>query len=288
MKNALFTGVCTALVTPFLGEQVNYPMLEQLLRRQMEAGIRCVVICGTTGEAPTLSDEEKLELFRIAKAYAGSDCLIIAGTGSNSTSHTAALSLAAEQAGADGLLIVSPYYNKATPEGLVAHYLTVAHTVGIPIIMYNVPSRTGLDIPVSVCQRLSPLPNIAGIKEAGQDITKITKLCRCCDDFCVWSGNDDQIVPAISVGAVGVVSVLSNLLPAQTQLMTDAALSGDWKTARAIQQEMQPLVELLFCEPNPIPVKAAMKYMGFDCGPCRLPLTELSSENKKRLGAFFG
>jgi len=288
MKNALFTGVCTALVTPFLGEQVNYPMLEQLLRRQMEAGIRSVVICGTTGEAPTLSDEEKLELFRRAKAYVGPDCQIIAGTGSNSTSHTAALSLAAEQAGADALLIVSPYYNKATPEGLVAHYLTVAHTVGIPIIMYNVPSRTGVDIPVSVCQRLSPIPNIAGIKEAGQDITKVTKLCRCCDDFFVWSGNDDQIVPAISVGAVGVVSVLSNLLPAQTQLMTEAALSGDWKTARAIQQEMQPLVELLFCEPNPIPVKAAMKYMGFDCGPCRLPLTELSAENKKRLGAFFG
>lgn len=288
MKNALFTGVCTALVTPFLGEQVNYPMLEQLLRRQMEAGIRSVVICGTTGEAPTLSDEEKLELFRRAKAYVGPDCQIIAGTGSNSTSHTAALSLAAEQAGADALLIVSPYYNKATPEGLVAHYLTVAHTVGIPIIMYNVPSRTGVDIPVSVCQRLSPIPNIAGIKEAGQDITKVTKLCRCCDDFFVWSGNDDQIVPTISVGAVGVVSVLSNLLPAQTQAMAEAALSGDWRTARAIQQEMQPLVELLFCEPNPIPVKAAMNYLGFDCGPCRLPLTELSAENKKRLGAFFG
>lgn len=288
MKNVLFTGVCTALVTPFLGEQVNYPMMELLLRRQMDAGIRSVVICGTTGEAPTISEDEKLELFRRAKAYVGSDCQIIAGTGSNSTSHTAALSLDAEHAGVDALLIVSPYYNKATPEGLIAHYLTVAHSVSIPIILYNVPSRTGLDIPVSVCQRLSPIPNIAGIKEAGQDITKVTKLCRCCDDFCVWSGNDDQIVPAVSVGALGVISVLSNVLPAQTRLMTESALSGDFKTAAAMQQEMQPLVELLFCEPNPIPVKAAMKYLGFDCGPCRLPLTELSADNKKRLGSFFG
>ena len=178
MKEALFTGTCTALVTPFLEDKVNYPMMEQLLRRQIDAGIRAVVICGTTGEAPTLSDEEKLEMFRRAKDYVGKDCMIIAGTGSNCTSHAAALSLAAEQVGVDGLLIVSPYYNKATPEGLIAHYLTIAHTVSIPIIAYNVPGRTGVDIPVSVCERLSPIPNMVGIKEASSDITKITKLCR--------------------------------------------------------------------------------------------------------------
>lgn len=288
MEKPLFTGVCTALVTPFLDDRVNYPMMEQLLRRQIDAGIRSVVICGTTGEAPTLSDEEKLEMFRRAKAYVGSDCQIIAGTGTNCTSHAAHLSYAAEQVGVDGLLIVSPYYNKATPEGLIAHYLTIAHTVSIPIILYNVPTRTAVDIPVSVCQRLSPIPNVVGIKEAGRDITKITKLCHCCDHFAVWSGNDDMTVPAISVGAKGVVSVVSNILPAQTHAMAQAALDGDMDTAAAIQQELQPLNELLFCEPNPIPLKAAMRYIGYDCGTCRLPLTELSKENQKKLDAYFG
>lgn len=288
MKEALFTGTCTALVTPFLEDKVNYPMMEQLLRRQIDAGIRAVVICGTTGEAPTLSDEEKLEMFRRAKDYVGKDCMIIAGTGSNCTSHAAALSLAAEQVGVDGLLIVSPYYNKATPEGLIAHYLTIAHTVSIPIIAYNVPGRTGVDIPVSVCERLSPIPNMVGIKEASSDITKITKLCRTCHGFSVWTGNDDQIVPAIAVGAKGVISVLSNVFPVQTQAMAQAALAGDLDTAASLQQEMQPLVELLFCEPNPIPVKAAMKHIGYDCGGCRLPLTSLSRDNKKKLDVFFG
>ena len=288
MEKPLFTGVCTALITPFLDDRVNYPMMEQLLRRQVDAGVRSVVICGTTGEAPTLSDEEKLEMFRRAKAYVGNDCQIIAGTGTNCTSHAASLSYAAEKVGVDALLIVSPYYNKATPEGLIAHYLTIAHTVSIPIILYNVPTRTAVDIPVSVCQRLSPIPNIVGIKEAGRDITKVTKLCRCCDDFAVWSGNDDLTVPAISVGAQGVVSVISNILPAQTQAMAQAALDGDMDTAAAIQQELQPLNELLFCEPNPIPLKAAMRYIGYDCGTCRLPLTELSKENRTKLDAYFG
>lgn len=288
MSEPLFTGACTALVTPFLDGEVNYPMMEQLLRRQMDAGIRAVVICGTTGEAPTLSDDEKLELFRRAKEYAGKDCLIIAGTGCNCTSHSAALSLAAEKVGVDALLIVSPYYNKATPEGLVAHYMTIAHTVSIPIIAYNVPGRTGMDIPVSVCRRLSPIPNIVGIKEASNDVSKITKLCKDCKDFTVWTGNDELIVPAISLGAKGVISVLSNVLPVRTQAMAQAALAGDLDTAAALQQELQPLVELLFCEPNPIPVKAAMRYIGYDCGSPRLPLTELSKENKERLSAVLG
>ena len=287
METPLFTGVCTALVTPFLDDKINYPMMEQLLRRQIDAGIRNVVICGTTGEAPTLSDDEKLEMFRRAKSYVGSDCKIIAGTGTNCTSHAAAMSFAAEQMGVDALLIVTPYYNKATPEGLIAHYLTIAHTVSIPIILYNVPTRTAVDIPVSVCQRLSPIPNIAGIKEAGRDVTKITKLCRCCESFAVWSGNDDMAVPAISVGAKGVVSVVSNLLPVQTHAMVQAALDGDFDTAASIQQELQPLNELLFCEPNPIPLKAAMKHLGYDCGSCRLPLTELTSENRKKLDDYF-
>lgn len=287
MKKPLFQGVCTALVTPFLNGDVNYPMMEQLLRRQLDAGVRAVVISGTTGEAPTLTDEEKLELFHRAKSFVGNDCLIIAGTGCNSTARTAEFSIAAQDEGVDGLLIVSPYYNKATAEGLVAHYLTVAHRVSIPIILYNVPSRTGVDIPVSVYHRLSPLPNIMGVKEAGSNLTKITRICNACGDFFVWSGNDEHIVPAMSLGAQGVISVLSNVVPVETQAMTSAMLAGDLDTATALQQQLQPLIDLLFCEVNPIPVKAAMKYLGYDCGSCRLPLTELSKENKERLEAYF-
>lgn len=284
MKNPQFTGVCTALVTPFLDGKVNYPMLDMLLRRQMDAGISAVVVAGTTGEAPTLSDDEKRELIQRAKDYAGDACVIIAGTGSNSTEHAIALSQDAEDVGADGLLVVSPYYNKATPDGLVAHYTAIAHSVSIPIILYNVPSRTGVDIPVSVYRRLSAIPNIVGVKEAASDITKITRIRReCPKDFAVWSGNDEQIVPAMALGAKGVVSVLSNLCPVETRLMADAALDGDFDTAAGLQVELMGLIDLLFCEVNPIPIKEAMGLIGYDCGSCRLPLTSLTRENRKKL-----
>ena len=279
MEKILFTGACTALVTPFLDDKINYPMLEQLIRHQLDAGINAIVLCGTTGESATLTDDEKIQIVRRAKAYTGADCTIIAGTGSNSTAHAAKLSFAAQEAGADGLLIVSPYYNKATPEGLYSHYLTIAKTVSIPIIAYNVPGRTGVDIPISVYERLNTLPNIVGVKEASTDITKITRICRSCDQLTVWSGNDDHAVAAVALGAKGVISVLSNVMPMQTQAMIMAALDGDFDTAAALQQDLQPLVDLLFAEVNPIPVKAAMKYIGYDCGGCRLPLTELSREN---------
>ncbi len=286
MKKPLFTGVCTALVTPFLDGRVNYPMMEQLLRRQMEAGIEAVVVCGTTGESPTLSDDEKLELLRRCKDFAGDRCRIIAGTGSNSTAHALELSVAAQEEGADGLLIVSPYYNKATPEGLAAHYLTVAHAVHIPIIVYNVPSRTGVDIPVSVYKRLSQLGNIAGVKEASTDITKVARIrMECPQDFCVWSGNDDQAVPVLSLGGQGVISVLSNVAPVETQAMAKAALAGDFDTAAELQVRLLPLIEALFSEVNPIPVKEAMKLLGYDCGGCRLPLTNLSLQNLEKLKA---
>ena len=289
MKKPLFTGACTALVTPFLDDRINYPMLEQLLRRQIDAGIEAVVIAGTTGESATLTDDEKLELFLRAKSYAGDKCKIIAGTGSNSTAHTVQLSKAAEDIGVDGLLIVSPYYNKATPEGLFAHYLAAAHAVALPIIIYNVPSRTGVDIPISVCRRLSRVPNIVGIKEASTDITKITKILRTCgNDLSVWSGNDDMTTPILSLGGQGVISVLSNLLPVQTQAMCRAALDGDFETAAALQIELQPLIEMLFCEVNPIPVKEAMKLIGFDCGGCRLPLTAMTPENREKLRRMLG
>ncbi len=288
MGEPLFTGACTALVTPFLNGNVNYPMLEQLLRRQIDAGIQAVVIGGTTGESPTLSDDEKTEMFRRCKAYTGNACKIIAGAGSNSTQHAVELSIAAEEAGADALLVVTPYYNKATPDGLVAHYIAIAHAVSLPIILYNVPTRTGVDIPVSVCQRLSRVPNIVGIKEASNDITKVARIKLACGpDFSVWSGNDDQIIPCMALGGNGVISVLSNVYPAETQVMCRAALQGDYETAAALQREFLPLIDLLFCEVNPIPVKAAMQCIGYDCGNCRLPLCKLTKEHQQQIERYF-
>ena len=283
MKNPIFTGACTALVTPFLGNQVNYPLLERLIRRQCDAGIRAIVICGTTGESPTLSDREKLELFTKARQYARGEALIIAGTGSNCTEHAIDLSRAAEDCGADALLVVSPYYNKATPEGLLEHYAAIALSTKLPLIVYNVPSRTGVDIPVNVYRQLSQIPNIAGVKEASGDINKISKIKSACPDFAVWSGNDDQIVPVMALGGSGVLSVLSNVLPVQTQALCHAALDGDFDTAADLQLKLLPVIEALFCEVNPIPVKAAMKIMGFDCGICRMPLTPIKEENYKKL-----
>ena len=273
MKHPFFSGVCTALVTPFLKDTVNYPMLEQLLRRQYDAGIRALVICGTTGESATLTDEEKLTMFRYAKKSGPEDLRIIAGTGSNSTVHAIALSQAAQDAGADGLLVVSPYYNKATPEGLYLHYAAIASSVQIPVILYNVPSRTGVDIPVEVYRRLSQIPNIAGVKEASSDIRKIARIrSQCPDHFTVWCGNDDLAVAAMALGAKGLISVVSNIEPEITGSMIGAALDGDFDTATALQLSLLPLIDALFQEVNPIPVKAAMAMIGYDCGGCRMPL----------------
>ena len=284
MKKPVFTGACTALVTPFSNGKVDYSMLRKLLHRQMAAGIHAVVLCGTTGEAPTLTDEEKLTIFQQAKEFTGDDCTIIAGTGSNSTQHALTLSRAAEEVGADAHLVVSPYYNKATAEGLLAHYTAVAGAVHIPVIAYNVPGRTGVDIPVEVYAQLAEIPNIAGVKEASSDITKINRIRSVCPgDFSVWSGNDSMIVPVMALGGQGVISVLSNLLPVETQAMAQAALDGDFDTAAALQIQLTPLIDLLFSEPNPIPVKAAMELLGLDCGSCRMPLTPLSSGNLKKL-----
>lgn len=284
MKQPVFTGVCTALVTPFLGSSINYPMLEQLLKRQMEAGIETVVLCGTTGESPTLTDSEKIEIFRRAKQYVGDNCKILAGTGSNNTEHAVMLSKAAEAVGADGLLVVTPYYNKATSEGLLAHYSAIAGAVHIPVIAYNVPSRTGVDIPVEVYACLAKIPNLAGVKEASNDIRKIAKIREACPpDFTVWSGNDDQIAAVMALGGQGVISVLSNVAPLETQALAEAALNGDFDTAADLQIRLLPLIEALFCEVNPIPVKAAMKLIGYDCGGCRLPLTPMSLENFEKL-----
>lgn len=284
MKQVLFTGACTALVTPFIGEQINYPMVQRLLHRQIDAGIQAIVLGGTTGESPTLTDREKLELYRRGKEFVGDRALVICGTGSNDTKHAVELSIAAQEAGADALLVVTPYYNKANPEGLYAHYLAIAHSVHLPVIIYNVPGRTGVDVPISVYQRLSRLPNIAGVKEASTDIVKISRIRNTCgSDLPIWSGNDDQAVAAMALGAQGVISVLSNVMPVEANAMARAALDGDFDTAAALQCGMLPLIDALFSEVNPIPVKAAMEMIGFDCGPCRLPLGKMDPEKLEQL-----
>lgn len=279
MKKPVFTGACTALVTPFLGGNVNYPMLDRLIRRQLDAGIPALVLCGTSGESATLSDLEKLSIFRRARGCMGEKGILIAGTGSNSTEHAVSLSVHAQQCGADALLVVSPYYNKATPEGLVAHYRAIADAVEIPVILYNVPSRTGVDIPVEVYRRLAAHPNIIGVKEASTDIIKVLKIrAECPADFYVWCGNDDMAAAEMALGSMGIISVVSNVLPEITQAMAEAALDGDFDTALALQIDLLPLTQALFREVNPIPVKAAMQCIGYDCGACRLPLTPPSKE----------
>ena len=284
MHKPLFNGACTAMVTPFLDGKINFPMMEILLKRQIEANIPAVVIAGTTGEGATLTDGEKIKLYRYSKEILGEKAIMIAGTGSNCTAHSIALSIAAENAGADAVLIVSPYYNKATPRGLIAHYTAISKAIHIPIILYNVPTRTGIDMPVDVYAELSKVSNIIGVKEASNDITKIAKIRNACGDtFSIWTGNDDQIVPVMSMGGKGVISVLSNILPAATRNICTAAQMGDYASAANMQCQLLPLIDALFSEVNPIPVKSAMKEIGYDCGGCRIPLCDITPENLAKL-----
>ena len=284
VKDLLFQGVCTALVTPFADGKVNLPMFRKLLSLQMEAGIKAFVVCGTTGEAPTLSDSEKLTLFRQAKSWVGSDCVILAGTGSNCTEKAISLSVAAEAQGADGLLVVTPYYNKCTEKGLIQHYKAIAEAISIPLILYNVPSRTGVDISPAACRELSQISNISGIKEASQDLRKIAEIRRICpDDFAIYSGNDDLLLPVLSLGGKGVISVASNVKPQSMKKITDNWFAGKEETSRKEFLNLLPLMNALFSEVNPIPVKAAMHCLGFDCGDCRLPLTRISEKSLQKL-----
>lgn len=287
MKRLLFSGLCTAMVTPFIDGKVNYPMVDLLIRRQIEAGVEAIVLAGTTGESPTLSDDEKAELFRRGVKAADGQCKIIAGTGTNSTAHAIALSQKAQECGVDGLLVVTPYYNKATQNGLVKHYKAIADSVDLPIIAYNVPSRTGVDISPAVCEKLARIPNIVGIKEASGDISKVLKIiAECGSDLPVYSGNDDQTVAIMALGGKGLISVVSNVLPLETNAMVTAAANGDFDLAALMQRKLLPLTDLLFCQVNPIPVKAAMKYVGYDVGECRMPLDNLSTQNESKIAAF--
>ena len=280
MKRPLFTGLCTALVTPFRDDRVNYEMLERLIERQIAAGVDAIVLTGTTGESPTLNREEKSEIYRRGLETAAGRCKILAGTGSNCTANAVALSREAEALGVDGLLIVTPYYNKATQPGLVKHYRTVCEAVDIPVLAYNVPSRTGVDIQTKTALELAEIPNLVGIKEASGDIVRLSRLA---DVLPVYTGNDDQTVASMALGGSGVVSVVSNVLPEQTLAMVHAAQRGDYPLAAELQRKLLPLMDLMFCQVNPIPVKAAMNMIGYDCGDCRLPLDGLTEENAVKL-----
>lgn len=284
MKRPVFTGLCTALVTPFRGDGVNYEMLEALIERQIRSGADAIVLAGTTGESPTLTDAEKLEIFRVGVNTAAGRTKIIAGTGSNSTAKAVDLSAKAAHIGVDAILAVTPYYNKSTQPGLLQYYTAVAEASGLPVIAYNVPSRTGVDIRVDTCRVLAEIPGIAGIKEASGDISKIGRILAACgDELPVYSGNDDQTVPVMALGGAGVISVASNVVPRPMKEMTDACLTGAYPKAAAIQRKLLKLMDLMFCQVNPIPVKAAMKLIGFDCGSCRPPLDGLPDEDVQKL-----
>lgn len=284
MNKTVFTGLCTALVTPFRGGALDDDMLRRLICRQIGAGVDAIVLGGTTGESPTMTTAEKLKLFQLGVETAAGRCKIIAGTGGNCTERAAHLSAQAAQIGVDGLLVVTPYYNKTTQTGLVKHYQAVCEAAQTPVIAYNVPQRTGMDIGLDACRELAKMPRIAGIKEASGDLTKVGRiLAACAEDLPVYSGNDDQTVPVMALGGSGIISVASNVVPKEMKALTAACLCGDYHQAAQLQRRLLPLMDLLFCQVNPIPVKAAMKMIGLDCGDCRMPLDGLTTENAKKL-----
>lgn len=283
---AIFTGAGVAIVTPFTeNNEVNYEKLGELLDYQINNGTDSIVICGTTGEASTLSHEEHLECIRYAVQKVNKRIPVIAGTGSNSTETAIYLSKEAESYGADGLLLVTPYYNKATQRGLKEHFTEIAKTVDIPIILYNVPSRTGCNLlPQTTASLAKDVDNIVGVKEASGDISQVAKLMQLTQgDVDLYSGNDDQIVPLLSLGGIGVISVLSNIAPRETHDIVEKFLNGDVKGSRELQLKYLPLIDALFCEVNPIPVKKAVNLMGFEVGNLRRPLTDMEPENVDKL-----
>ena len=283
---AIFKGAGVALITPFKENgEVNYDKLEEIVEEQIAGGTDSIIACGTTGEASTMTHEEHLDVIRFVCQVTKKRIPVIAGTGSNCTHMAVYLSTEAEKLGADGLLLVSPYYNKATQKGLYSHFKTVADEVKIPILLYNIPGRTGVTIsPETMASLFKNVPNIVGVKEASGNFSAIARLMSLCDGNAdVYSGNDDQIVPMLSLGGKGVISVLSNVAPAQAHEICAAYFRGDVAESTRLQIKAIPLIEALFCEVNPIPVKAAMNLMGKQTGPVRMPLTEMEPQNQERL-----
>lgn len=287
MKNTIFTGAGVAIVTPFhLDGTINYEAFGLNIDYQIDNGTDAIVVCGTTGESATLSDEEHIECIRFAVKRANKRVPVIAGTGSNDTNYAIHLSQEAEACGVDGLLLVTPYYNKTSQRGLVAHFSMIANSVNIPIILYNVPSRTGMNIEIETYVELAKNKNIVGVKEASGKITYVAQLIEACgDSLDVYSGNDDMVVPVMSLGGKGVISVLSNILPQETHDMAALCLNGDYPAAARIQLEYLELISALFSEVNPIPIKEAMNLMGINVGDCRMPLYKMSEEKLTTLVA---
>ena len=283
---SIFKGAGVAITTPFLANgEVDYDTFRDQIEYQIQNGTDAIIVCGTTGEASCLSHEEHLDCIKFCVEVVNKRIPVIAGTGSNCTETAIYLSTEAEKYGVDGLLVVTPYYNKATQKGLIQHYTMVANSVKLPIIMYNVPSRTGCNIlPETAAKLCKNVPNIVGIKEASGDISQVAKVALLCgDDIDIYSGNDDQIIPILALGGKGVISVLSNVAPKQTHDICQAFFDGDTAKAAKLQIEAIPLVGALFCEVNPIPVKKAIELQGRDTGVVRRPLTEMEPQNAERL-----
>ena len=284
LKPTIFTGAATAIITPFKNGVMDLPTMGEHIEQQIAAGIDALVIAGTTGEASTLSHEEHCELLRYAVEKIDGRVPTIAGTGSNDTAYGIELSRYACDVGYDALLIVTPYYNKATPKGLIRNFLDTADATNKPIILYNVPSRTGVNIPISVYREVAKHERIVAAKEASGNLSAIAQLLdECGDSLDVYSGNDDQIVPIMSLGGKGVISVVSNILPRETHDLCAACLAGDYKTGAEMQLKYLKLINALFCEVNPIPVKTAAGLMGLCNGELRLPLCEMEPENREKL-----
>ena len=284
MKKILFTGCGTAISTPFDNNGVNLTEFERLVEFQINNGADALIVCGTTGEASTMTSEEKDLVISCAVKTSGGRIPIIAGTGGNNTSQVIQNSKKAEALGVDGLLIVTPYYNKCTQTGLVEHYTTIAKNTSLPIILYNVPSRTGVNILPKTCYELSKIDNIVAIKEASGNLSQVAEIAHLCgNNLHIYSGNDDQVLPVLSLGGLGVISVLSNIKPKYTHDMVQKFLDGNINESIKLQLDALPLINALFCEVNPIPVKTALNYIGFNFGIPRLPLTKMSEEKEKLL-----
>ena len=280
-----FTGSAVAIVTPFDGNKTNFDVLGDMIEWHIENGTDAIVICGTTGEASTMPDPEHLAAIKFTAEKAAGRIPVIAGTGSNETAHAIALSKKAEEYGVNGLLQVTPYYNKTTQKGLVEHFTAIANSVKIPIILYNVPSRTGMNISIDTLKKLAEVENIVGIKEASGDIGYVAKIAAEVPELYIYSGNDDMIVPTMSLGGKGVISVFANIMPKEAHELCAAYLDGDVKKATDMQLTYLDLMNKLFIEVNPIPVKTAMRLMGWKVGNLRLPLAEMEEKNLAALTA---
>lgn len=284
MKKRVFEGCGTAISTPFTEDGVNFSEFGRLIEEQIQNEVDAIIVCGTTGESATMTDDERKETIKFAIEKVNKRTKVVVGTGSNNTKTAIEMSKYAESVGADALLVVTPYYNKTTKRGLVEHYKAISKEVTLPIIVYSVPSRTGVNITPETCLELSKIENIVGIKEASGNISQVAKIASLCgDSLDIYSGNDDQIIPVLSLGGKGVISVLSNIMPKYVHDMTKKYFDGNQKEATKMQLEVLDLVDALFSEVNPIPVKYALNLKGYDFGKPRLPLVELSEENKANM-----